>query len=466
MSNGDVFIVDDNLNNLQLLEDILKKNNYRVRMANSGERALKAIQVVLPDLIMLDITMPQMDGYTVCRKLKEDPKTCDVPIIFISALDDVGDKVKAFQFGGTDYVTKPFHAEEVLARVESQLKIARLHRELLKSNEDLAQKNQELLKSYEKLEKLYKRGNSIFLSFAEILPGMILDDKYHLERKIGSGGFGVVYEAVNIEINKKVALKILHPPSKVVNTEDIERFRLEGSSLSRLNHPSAVSVFDFVCSNTGIIYLVMELLKGRTLEDELQEKKSLPLGRCFEIIRPVCEVLEEAHDSGIVHCDIKPDNIFLHQSKSGEIIKVLDFGISKLIREEDAFDIRKLVVSDDIFGTPSYMAPERIQNLAYDGKSDVYSLAVVIYRILSGKLPIFAQGNPQLTAMMQITKEPDPLHKYYPGVPKEIEKLIMEALRKDPARRPVAKEFNERFQESLKQISSPKTEHFRAEDFT
>ncbi|MEK7483432.1 MAG: response regulator, partial [Planctomycetota bacterium] len=373
MTNGEIFIVDDNLNNLKLLEDILNKNNYKVRMANSGDRAIKAIQIALPNLIMLDITMPQMDGFTVCQKLKEDPKTANVPIIFISALDDVHDKIRAFQLGGIDYVTKPFQTEEVLARVENQLKISRLQQELIRSNEELAKRNQELLLSYQKLEQLYARGNQIFSAFTEILPGMILDDKYHLERIIGIGSFGTVFQAVNIEIQKPVALKILKPSSKKID-EDIERFRTEGNLICRLTHPSAVSVFDLVCSSSGIIYLVMELLNGTTLENELQEKKTLPLNRCFTFIAPICGVLSEAHSLGIVHCDIKPENIFLHQSKTGEIIKILDFGISKLAREEEDFDLRKLTLSEDLYGTPTYMAPERIQNLPYDGRADVYSL--------------------------------------------------------------------------------------------
>jgi PleD family two-component response regulator len=130
MSSGDVFIVDDTPANLDLLAAILRDSGYDVRVANSGRRALRVVSAHPPDLVMLDIQMPEMDGYEVCRQLKADPATSAIPVIFISALDDVFDKVRAFRAGGVDYVAKPFQAEEVLARVETQLELVRLRREL------------------------------------------------------------------------------------------------------------------------------------------------------------------------------------------------------------------------------------------------------------------------------------------------------------------------------------------------
>jgi two-component system sensor histidine kinase/response regulator len=130
VSNGDIFLVDDNPNNLTLLYGILRNAGYQVRAANNGRRALETVTAYPPELIMLDINMPEMNGYEVCEKLKSNASTQDIPVIFISALDDVFDKVRAFQVGGIDYVPKPFHAEEVLARVETQLNVFRLRRDL------------------------------------------------------------------------------------------------------------------------------------------------------------------------------------------------------------------------------------------------------------------------------------------------------------------------------------------------
>lgn len=140
----DILLVDDTPDNLRVLSAILTNQGYEVRKALNGQRAIASVQSDPPDLILLDIRMPGMDGYAVCQQLKANPKTCDVPVIFISALDDVLDKVKAFAVGGVDYVTKPFQEMEVLARIEHQLCIQRLKQQLLEHNQELARSNQEL----------------------------------------------------------------------------------------------------------------------------------------------------------------------------------------------------------------------------------------------------------------------------------------------------------------------------------
>ncbi|WP_017296992.1 response regulator [Nodosilinea nodulosa] len=141
---GDILLVDDTPDNLRVLSAMLTNQGYEVRKALNGQRAIASVQSDPPDLILLDIKMPGMDGYAVCQNLKADPKTCEVPIIFISALDDALDKVKAFAVGGVDYVTKPFQEMEVLARIEHQLCIQRLKQQLIDHNQELARSNREL----------------------------------------------------------------------------------------------------------------------------------------------------------------------------------------------------------------------------------------------------------------------------------------------------------------------------------
>ncbi len=139
---GDILLVDDTPGNLRLLSSLLTEQGYKVRVALNGAMALMAVQASPPDLILLDITMPEMDGYQVCRRLKDSPKTDEIPVIFVSALDEVLDKVKAFRVGGIDYITKPFQVEEVLARVENQLTIRRLQKQLQAQNELLRQEQE------------------------------------------------------------------------------------------------------------------------------------------------------------------------------------------------------------------------------------------------------------------------------------------------------------------------------------
>src|SRR5262249_36060406 len=155
----------------------------------------------------------------------------------------------------------------------------------------------------------------------------------------------------------------------------------------RVNHPNAVSVLDSGVSAEGIAYLVMELLEGRSLTEELREKGVLPPARCAEILMPVCDVLTKAHASGIVHRDIKPDNIYLNRTAVGEVVKVVDFGIAKLMDDTGGQNNESLTVTGGLLGTPTYMAPERLENKPYDGKADVYSLGIMLYRMLAGRVP-------------------------------------------------------------------------------
>lgn len=141
---ADILIVDDTPDNLRVLSAMLTNRGYEVRKALNGQRAIASVQSEPPDLILLDIKMPEMDGYEVCRQLKATPHGCEVPIIFISALDDALDKVRAFAAGGVDYVTKPFQEAEVLARIEHQLRIQRLQQQLVEQNEELLRSNREL----------------------------------------------------------------------------------------------------------------------------------------------------------------------------------------------------------------------------------------------------------------------------------------------------------------------------------
>lgn len=151
---GDILIVDDNPVNLDLLSGMLLDRGFRVRVATNGRRALSAAKSAIPDLVMLDINMPEMDGYEVCRQMKEDALTRNVPVIFISALDNALDKVKAFSTGGADYVTKPFQFEEVLARIEIQLKISRLQKEMERKNTEMELSNLQLERANRMLRAL------------------------------------------------------------------------------------------------------------------------------------------------------------------------------------------------------------------------------------------------------------------------------------------------------------------------
>jgi eukaryotic-like serine/threonine-protein kinase len=448
---GDVLIVDDNPVNLDLLSNMLMDRSYRVRVATNGRRALAASRSRPPDLVMLDINMPEMDGYEVCRQLKAGEETRDVPVIFISALDEAMDKVRAFEVGGADYVTKPFQFEEVLARIENQLKLSRLQRDLERKNAELTQKNEELVRWQQEVLRSQRRADNIFSALADVLPGTVLDEKYKLEEKIGAGGFGAVYRATHLGLHRAVAVKVFRPVSGTVTPESLERFRLEGVTACRINHPNAVAVSDFGISSAGIAYLVMELLEGRTLNEELNARGPMSPERAAEILVPICAVLAEAHGSGLVHRDIKPDNIYLHQSRDGEVVKVLDFGLAKLLDDSQPADVQNLTVNA-VLGTPTYMSPERLNDSPYDGQSDVYSVGVMLYQMLAGAVPFLSrEGDYWAVAIMHLTKEPPPID----GLPDAVEQVVRRALAKDPAARPTAAELARDFVAAVGPAAKP-----------
>ncbi|MBI4851662.1 MAG: sigma-70 family RNA polymerase sigma factor [Acidobacteria bacterium] len=444
MVKADIFIVDDNIDNINVLEKILKEHQYKVRKASSAIRALTAIRTAPPDLVLLDISMPEMSGYEVCQQLKEYSVTSKIPVIFISAMDDVLDKVKAFKVGATDYISKPFQVEEVLVRVENQLTIHFLRKELEEKNQLLEHQYQELQKEKDALLEEQKRTDKVFSTLVELLPGLILDKKYRLEKKIGKGGFGAVYRAVHLNLQNLVAIKIFRPFTGSQSSQALERFRLEGISACRVNHPNVVTILDFGVSDNGIAYLVMELLEGHTLATEMSQKPIFSPLRCAEIIVPICKVLSKAHQLGIVHRDIKPDNIFLHKSQKGEMVKVVDFGIAKLVSEVEGFSQDSLTQTGHFIGTPNYMAPERFENLPYNGQADVYSLGVIAYQMLCGSLPFLSEPTNFFSIIKTfLTQEPIPLRKLNPEISSPLEELIMSTLAKDPKKRPTPNQFAE-----------------------
>src|SRR5258708_29975112 len=203
--------------------------------------------------------------------IRRPPRSTLFPYTTLFRSDDVAEKVRGFQAGGADYVTKPFEPPEVLARVGSQLGLHRLQRELRERNIELQRRNEQLVLAQQRTER-------VFLALSEALPGTVLDDTYRLDVKIGEGGFGAVFHGEHLPLRRPVAIKVLRP-SHAAAAEDLARFRREGIAACRITHPNAVEVLDFGVSSNGIAYLVMELLRGRTLSAIVMEEPVQPVCR-------------------------------------------------------------------------------------------------------------------------------------------------------------------------------------------
>jgi serine/threonine protein kinase len=331
------------------------------------------------------------------------------------------------------------NAVEKRYHIERASEIGEKNKELEGKNEELKSKNEELIESR-------KQADRIFSALAESLPGTVLDGKYKIDEKIGSGGYGAVYRGTHLAMKYPIAVKIFKPMPGNDSAEALERFQQEAITACRIHHPNAVAVLDSGISAEGIAYLVMELLQGRPLTKELYYKGKLTLQRSAQILAPVCEVLSKAHSMGIVHRDIKPDNIFLHYGPEGEEVKVIDFGIAKLMETTGSLEIKDLTATGRIIGTPTHISPERIQNQPYDGRSDVYSLGVVLYQMLCGELPFESRsGNVWSLIRMHLEQRPQSPREINPNIPEAVEALILRALEKDPEKRPTAMELKQEF---------------------
>jgi serine/threonine protein kinase len=406
-----LLVVDDSEINRDMLRRRLERKGYTVVTAENGEQALELVARDPIDLVLLDVMMPGLSGLDVLRIMRGTPTGKDMPVIMATARSDSTDIVEALDAGANDYVIKPLDLPVVIARIEAQLR----GRPPLAAPPDAV------------------AAAAAAKAAAEPTTDTVLAGKYLLESVIGSGAFGTVYRARHLGLDHRVAVKVLTAGS-ASTAVSAERFRREGVAACRVRHPNAVSVMDFGITAGGAPFLVMELLDGRSLDAEIARAAPMPAVRCAELLVPLCAVLAEAHQVGILHRDIKPANVFLHRSRVGETVKILDFGIAKLV---DAG--QSLTVEGGIVGTPAYMAPERFRGAALDGKADVYSLGVLLYQMLSGRLP-FDKPDADLlaVAMMHLNEPPPPLD---PGVPPAMVDIVRAALAKDPAQRPGALEL-------------------------
>lgn len=446
LRDASLLLVDDTPEQSEELLITLTEAGFKVMTASSGPQAKQKLMQGGVDLVLLDLKAADMDSYELCRQIKAPPQMRSVPVIFLSGRlpdgppspaagrDDVDARVRAFRSGAAEYLQRDIDFAELLVRLEHHIRLGRKLRELERERAELLRENRDLKKERQSAPP------PILTNLADLPSGYVLDQKYRLDTRIGSGGFGVVYRATHLSLQRSVAVKLFRPMANGSTDDALRRFKHEGTSASRLSHPNAVTMLDSGVAPGGIPYLAMELLVGRTLAEELKERNRLGFARCLQIILPVCDVLIEAHAAGIVHRDIKPENVFLHRTRSGEVIKVLDFGIAKLVGEGEG--IPAVTGAGGFIGTPTYMAPERLRQGSYDGRSDVYSVGVVLYQMLAGRPPFWSEKDSYLEIVLgHLSEPPRSLSEVNPSVAAPVTQIVMRTLEKDPALRPTAKEL-------------------------
>jgi DNA-binding NtrC family response regulator len=656
-----VLLVDDDATSLAVLRRTLEGRGYHLFATRSGEQAIEVARRARPLLVLMDVMMPGVDGYEACRRLKADPATRDAAVLFLSSLDDARDKVRGLEVGAVDFITKPFQAEEVVARVHAHLTIARLRRQLEARNADLARElavAEELLADARRraegplvgsspavralresiaaeagraepllltgspgsgveasaraihhaspraaqaflhvncgllsgsrdagllpgpgtgggaprlsLLEVAERG-TLFLEEVQRLPAEeqerlaavieaaeaarekgavpapdvrvlasssgaleasagfhprllarlearqlrvpalaeraedvpelaqffvrqharrvgsvaervseasvrrlqryrwpggvrelsslleravasargpvveidpgLLDEglplgSYRLLEKLGAGGMGEVWRARHQLLARPCAVKLVRPEllGETGREQALERFGREARTIARLGSPHTVRLYDFGVSETGNPYFVMELLDGLDLHSLVTRHGPLPPGRVVAVLRQVCRSLAEAHQAGLLHRDVKPQNVLLCRlGIECDVAKVLDFGLAKSIRGDDA----QITGDGAVTGTPAYMPPERVVGEPADERSDLYSLGCVAYFLLTGR-PVFT-GEPMAVMIHHVRSTPAPPSAVSGSrIPEALEAVVLECLRKDPASRPAS----------------------------
>ena len=265
--------------------------------------------------------------------------------------------------------------------------------------------------------------------------GRTLDEKYLVEEALGAGGMGEVYRARHLEMDRPVAIKFLH--QRLVEDEAARaRFQIEARAAVTLRHPNAVSVTDFGQTAEGCVYIVMELLEGRTLREILSREAPLETARAISIMLQASAAVAAAHEAGIIHRDLKPSNILVTQSADQPaVVKVLDFGIAKFALDEDEEEAATLAQTNSVIGTPRYMSPEQNSGAELTPAADVYSLGVILYEMLSGMVP-FSGATPPEIAEKHANLPPHSPREIVASIPEDVERIVLHALEKQPSARP------------------------------
>ncbi len=277
-------------------------------------------------------------------------------------------------------------------------------------------------------------GGGLSREAEDTLVGRVVNERFRILERIARGGMGKVYKAEQLPLGRLVALKVLDV--RYQGEEDPsfhKRFFLEASICAKLTNPHTVTIFDYGRTEDDVYFIAMELLEGRTLHQALREEGAFAPERAVSVTLQICSSLQEAHKRGVIHRDLKPANIFLTQhGEQTDFVKVLDFGLVKDFTNLDA----EMTQTGLFMGSPKYMAPEQIQRRPVDPRTDIYSLGVILYTMLAGRVP-FDSGTPVDILMAQINQPPPLLAEANPQaeVPGAIEEVVRRMLRKDPSDR-------------------------------
>jgi serine/threonine-protein kinase len=410
-----VLLVDDQPDLRRLLLRQLTKPGHEVLAASSAQNAIDLVVEGDFDVIVTDVRMPDMDGVELLRALRaHDP---DLPVLLVSGAPDLPTALKAVEHGAFEYLVRPVPADKMQ---ESVARAIALRRQRVA--------NRQLLDEYRSNERATP---TVIGTERASWTGSTLGSRFRVGRLIGLGGMGAVYEAITEDADEThVALKVLHP-DLAGDATLMARFRREADTISALNHPNIVKILDFRASEPEPAFIVMELLEGVSLRRALSEQPRMSAARIVGIASQMLSALAAVHQANVVHRDIKPDNVFLTSVAGADVVKLLDFGVAKVL---DSSSGENLTQNGTVLGTPTYMAPEHARGAAVDPRSDIYSVAAIMYEALGGQPPFRGENyNALLFAIQQ--GRPTPLEELHPGLDPRLSAVIRRAMSVQPALR-------------------------------
>jgi DNA-binding response OmpR family regulator len=471
-----ILVVDDVEDNRQLLKRRLEKQGYTVSCAEDGKKALAMVESELPDLVLLDIMMPELDGFAVLERMKGKKETRDIPVIVISALDDTASAVRCIEQGAEDFLPKPFDPVLLKARVGASLArkrardqeravalaaeavataaaaveagtykagmlagvarrrdaVGRLARVFdgmatnVRAREQQLHERVRALKTDITKARESNAGGPGGLAPVMLQTGERIANRYEVLATLGRGGMGAVFRVKDSELGEEIALKTLRKES-MADEAVIERFKSEIRLARKITHRNVVRTHD-LGEYEGGYFLTMELVEGITVRELIDTRGTLSMESVLAIGTQLCDALAAAHAEGVIHRDVKPHNLLVDAEG---VLKVMDFGVARLTDRAGA----GLTEIGLVVGTPAYMPPEQLLGEEVDVRADLYAVGVVLFEAATGRLPFEAA-----TAMTLIAKllkdEPARARTLNDAVPIELDELIAQLLAKRPDSRP------------------------------
>ena len=412
-----ILVVDDSRVTLELCAGILESQGYRVETAATGDEALERIARApgLIDLVLLDLMMPGKNGYQTLQEIRRNYSKDLLPVFVVTAMEGTEDITRAIELGADDFLAKPLNSGLSLPKIAARLRI--------------------------RSPKRVVRDPQV---------GDVVGGKYRLEERIGAGGVGTVFRARHLELDSVLAVKLLQDQAFTDGAAKV-RLRTEGRALAKLDHPNTVRVWDLVTAE-AVPYLVMEFLNGHNLAVEITQRGPMSARLVCRYGAQVAAGLAAAHRVSIQHRDLKPENIFLSWQNQVSCLKLLDFGFAAMA---DEVKVRRGITADDeLVGSPRYIAPERIIGDGRPEKSDIYSLGVVLFEMLSGgQFPYETRSKSIAEAIRAHTGGKVRLFETLGLiVPATLESLVRATLERVPDLRPSAEEVVERLERIGREI--------------